>query len=294
MNRVPSNKDIILKGTFPYAYGDGNALKICYNRVLSLLPTWNINDQKTLLEKRKMYWVQQNKNFLENGTKDLVVNLPFQRLFLGDLTLLGFLKIDGNNITAPKREIEKINKTFLWQGIKREILLVFIVGLTKQMMAYRHLEHSLGTTLVYATFIGLIKGLVKSLGDKIIYGKENVASKMPLKCIIDVGAEVATALFIVCSGKNWYSALKGGLKGCLKYGFKHYLERTVILITFTELCLEVFQSGFKAYLRAYSYWLLINWVPAFIPTILSPVLCCYPGALLGALLMNIFIDHCTL
>lgn len=310
-NSIISCPDTILNGTFPYVYGDSNILSIGYNRIKFLLGYYT--PPKKDLNKRIMHWGDINREEIKKSYKNsqikivsigeapmsrTIVNLPFQRLFLDDLIKGGFLKLKLQHrklqITIPNRTIEKINAKSLRQDLAREILLVFFVGFSKSIITYRHLEHSLSITLVYALFIGLIKGLVKSLADNFIYQKKNVVPKMLPKCLIDISAEVITALSIVLSGKEWCPASKGGLKGLLKYMLKHSIQRTTILMTINELSLEIFQSAFKAYLRAYSYSMLINYMPYFIPTLLRPILCCYPGALLGALLMNIFIDQCIL
>jgi hypothetical protein len=283
---IQSCQFTFLKNTIPYAYGTS---------VLEILPrrAWHFftgnKPNQSDIHKRNMQWVQNNKSVIQAAinqktTHTLIVKFPFQSITLKDAIIEGYISADKITITLNKHEnVKRWNFNYLKSDLLREILLTTTVGSTKQILDLINIQN---IHYQCAAILGLIKGLTKSLSDKVIYKKEVNGKSMFLKCAIDVFAELTTILFIQNTPMHSISpyyrpVIKSFIKGLFKYLIKHFLQLSFMLITSTELLLESFKAGFKGFLRAYFFSL----IGAFI----GPMV----GSLIGAIIINIFFDQCS-
>lgn len=292
MNNIQykSYQYITLKGVFPYAYGRSPS-KVLLSRACYLLTGRRPN--QTSIQQRSTKWVARNQNLIhkaykENTTHSLIIKLPFQNISLEEaiqeeyFIIKKSLNHSGPEIIIRDYNVKYINYNCIRPELLRELLLTTTVGATKQILDFLGLGYSNIIGFQCALIIGLVKGLAKSVSDRIIYNKEVTLPKMQLKCLIDMLAEITTFLCTNISEQPLNPAYKSAIKGCFKYSYKHLFQRILILITSTELIFEICKSSFKGFLRAYFFSILGQFIGPMI------------GSIIGAIIVNLLIDQCTL
>lgn len=282
MNHISLCKYTILKETIPYAYGV-SPHEVLFTRACYLFGRC----KPPSIEKRNVDWIDTNekdiiKAIKKGKTKTVKVNLPFCRMSLYEVIKQNYITVrKSSEDLIPRISTQTvcfIHWNCLYLSLQRELLLTTTVGFTKQVFKWINMDN---IPYECAFIIGFVKGFTKLVSDMTIYKKNNKnLIFMVLKYSVDIFAEIITVYFFD-SNKDFNPFFKSAIKGFFKYLLKHLIQRIVIQITATELGLEMFKAGFKGWLRNSGYSIF----GAFI----GPMF----GSLIGATLVNIFIDQCA-
>lgn len=289
MPKTPQSSLIktFLKGTVPVQYGN-SALQSIKNRSLYVLGYWTPNEsqfntnKKTWEKTHERYFnTIRQKNLQERLIKEsnTVIQLPHKNVFLRNIIEINkdknsdnstifprkFLSLRTNNSQSFKEawvkisdyEITWINGGMLRKELLRELYFSIAIGTLKLFLDSICPNESNIIMLICALITGFIKGLVKYSSDFLIE-KEFSFSTLSEKCIIEILAELTSEIIFIITKLKLDAGTSSGIKGLLKYLYKHLIKKTYILITVREAFLESFKLGMRATSRTFCAELLTN------------------------------------
>lgn len=273
-----------LPETVPVKYGNSMPKALVY-RSLYVLGFWQLNEKQFIKDKKT--WERANRDYLsENGSPDkkilekriienpnTVIQLVHRNIFLRNVIkiensqnnttlnerkLNDILYIETKEKSIPSKqqvkvsdyEVTWINCKTLPKEMVKDFFLSISISLLKVLLDSSNPKN---TELLFfcALITGLVKGIVKFSCDILV--KEDISLKiLPEKCSIEILAEITSEfLLLACPYLGLYAGISSGIKGVLKYCFKHLIKQIWVLTTAREAILEFIKLGSKATSRIF-------------------------------------------
>lgn len=270
--------------TFPTPYGS-TPQKMLLNRFRHVV----IGKKPSMKQENKnaKAWVWRNGSSLESKESHSSIRAwtPYGWKKVSTLKKHGL--IDERNEFKSFPSPERLETyTMLKSGAREAILIIPVTVMGIMLRSLLSATNIYQALFIISIFSGILNGMTKEFGQRTIGGKPKFGYDQ--RCIAEVFSEIMTSVTVVLCG-SYNSAFRSGVKG----GFKHFMEHCIkgkyYSLSLTSTGLECLRTFFKGVMKVLFQCIAVYLFSSFV---VSGALGVIVGAIIGAMLINVFIDGC--